>query len=297
MTALVSVVIPCYKQAHFLTDAVQSVLEQDYLQKEIVVVNDGSPDNTAEVAAAFGSSILYLEQENRGLPGARNTGIRAAHGEYVAFLDSDDLLLPESLSIRAAFLAAHLDTALVCSDARFFDESGSLGLLSDRALRPSNPANFRWETVEYCALPSTVMARRSSLDQVGLFDEEMRTGGEDWPLWVRMSLYFNLAYLDQPLMLYRRHGGNATENLGRVNASNRLAVRKIVNARYFNEYPAHFRARLLFYRFAAAWHTESRSVALSYFWRALKTDPTQFPYGLRVIAQGIGRTTGRLWKR
>jgi glycosyltransferase involved in cell wall biosynthesis len=297
MTALVTVVIPCYKQAHFLTEAVQSVLEQDYPEKEVVVVNDGSPDDTAEVAAALGSSILYLEQENRGLPGARNTGIRAAHGEYVAFLDSDDLLLPESLSTRAAFLAAHPDTALVCSDARFFDESGSLGLLSDRASRPAHPANFRWETVEFCALPSTVMARRSSLDRVGLFDEELRTGGEDWPLWVRMSLYFNLAYLARPLMLYRRHSGNATENLGRVNASNRMAVTKIVNAAYFDEYPAHFRARLLFYRFAAAWHAEPRAAALSYFWRALKTDPTQFPYGLRVIAQGIGRTTGRLWKR
>jgi glycosyltransferase involved in cell wall biosynthesis len=94
---LVTVVIPCYNQAHFLGEAIESVLEQTYPHYEIVVVDDGATDNTSEVASRYPGKVRLIRQENRGLSGARNTGIRHSEGEYMVFLDADDRLLPEAL--------------------------------------------------------------------------------------------------------------------------------------------------------------------------------------------------------
>jgi len=284
---MVSIIIPCYNQAHFLAEAVQSALDQDYPCKEVIVVNDGSPDNTREIAASFGEQITYIEQENRGLSGARNTGIKAAKGNYIAFLDSDDVYLPTCLATEATFLNAHPDTALVCSDAVLFNEDGELGLKSACSGQPKSPHNFRWETVAYCPTPSTVMMRRSCFEKVGLFDETLKNAAEDWLMWVQMSLYFNMAYFERPLIRYRVHGKNATLNVERINRGNRYAVDKVVRSLNFAQYPAHFRAKLLFYRFAAAWHVEPKTQALHYFLRAIFTDITQLPYGLQVIRQGV----------
>src|SRR5215210_2105808 len=95
-TPLVSVIIPCYNQAHFLGEAIESVLGQSYPNFEIVVVDDGSPDDTAEVAARY-PEVRYICQDNQGLSAARNTGLGQSEGEYVVFLDADDRLLPEAL--------------------------------------------------------------------------------------------------------------------------------------------------------------------------------------------------------
>ena len=296
MSALASVIIPCYNQGRFLAEAIQSVIEQDYPAKEIIVVNDGSPDNTQQVAAAFGNVIAYIEQENRGLSGARNTGIRAAHGDYIAMLDSDDKYLPGFLSTQVGLLEANPDTGMVCSNAALFNENGNLGLWSDVMGRPRNPRNFRWETVTYCPPSCTVVLRRSCFGLVGLFDETLKNAAEDWLMWVQLSLYIDMAYHDKPTALIRRHGQNATRNLEQMAAGNRYAVTKVVNSLQFKQYPARFRARLLFYRFAASWRAESKTAAAGYFLRALTTAPIELPYGCKVIQQGLTNTLRRRGK-
>jgi glycosyltransferase involved in cell wall biosynthesis len=293
MATLVSVIIPCYNQAHFLKDAIESVLQQDYPNKEIVVVNDGSPDNTRQVAASFGDALVYLEQENRGLSGARNAGIRASHGGHIALLDCDDTLMPGSLSVRAGFLSEHPEIGMVCSDAWLFDGSRTLGLKSRRYGRPKHPHNFRWDTVEYCATPSSAMLRRICFERVGYFDEALKIAAEDWLMWVKLSLHFNLAYLDQPLIRYRLHDQNATRQFDKVHAHNRYAVAAIVGAPFFSHYPAHFRARLFYFRCATAWRTEPKGEALRYFLRAIAADPFQIPYGVEVLRQGLANHLSR----
>jgi glycosyltransferase involved in cell wall biosynthesis len=186
MSALVSIIIPCYNQGQFLAEAIQSAIDQDYEQKEITVVNDGSTDSTKEVAESFIHSITYIEQENKGVSSARNVAIEIANGEYVAFLDSDDVLLPGSITKRIAYLENHPDIYLICSDSIFFNESGSLGLRSQLLNRPKNIDNFRWETVDYNATLSTVMLRRFCLEKAGPFEESIQNA-EDWLMWVRMS--------------------------------------------------------------------------------------------------------------
>lgn len=287
MTTPVSIVIPCYNQARYLAEAIESVLNQSYLDKEIIVVNDGSPDNTREVVALFGDAIVSIEQENRGLSGARNTGIRAARGEYIALLDSDDVCLPGRLATQAAYLDSHPQVGMVASDALLYDGTRLLGLKSTDSGKPACPEDFRYETVSYCPTPSTALIRRECFDDIGYFDERLRRAGEDWLFAVRLSLRYALAYVPMPLILYRIHSESATSKLDLLNAENRRAADAAITWERFPGYPAHFRAKLLFYRFATAWRVEPKPAALRYFVRAVLTDPRQLPYGYQVIRQGL----------
>jgi glycosyltransferase involved in cell wall biosynthesis len=294
----VSVVIPTLNRARLLAEAIGSVLAQDYSAKEIVVVDDGSTDDTAAVVARLAQStpvpITFVQLEHQWIVRARNAGIRAARGGYIAFLDSDDRLLPGSLTARAAYLDQHANVGLVCSDAEVINAAGEVvGLKSVLTGKPRYRNNFRWETVEYYATTSTVMARRECLEAVGLFDERITRSAEDWHLWVRLAGRYDLAYLDQPLAAYRVHAGNDSRAHDEINRANRLAAALVVEAPEFASYPPSFRAKLLFYRFATAWRVEPKPVALRYFARAVAADPRQWRYGARVIRQGLRH----LWQR
>jgi glycosyltransferase involved in cell wall biosynthesis len=214
---IISVVIPCYQQAQFLAEAVQCALDPNYPTKEVVVVNDGSPDDTREVAARFGERIVYVEQANKGLSGARNAGIRAAHGEYVALLDSDDICLPGRLATQAAILQERPDVGMVAIDALLYDGQQVIGPKSAVSGQPKHPTDFRWETVEYCATPSTALIRRECFAAIGYFNERVRgrvgSGGEDWLLFVQLSLRYALVYQTFPTILYRLHPHSGTRNL------------------------------------------------------------------------------------
>jgi glycosyltransferase involved in cell wall biosynthesis len=286
MSSSVSIIIPCYNQGQFLAEAIQSAIDQDYQQKEIIVVNDGSTDNTKEVAAKFLQAIKYVEQENQGVSSARNAAIRCSNGDYIAFLDSDDVLLPGSIRKRVGHLESHPEISLICSDSIFFNESGPLGLRSELLGKPKNPENFRWETVDYNATISSAMVHQSCLDKVGFFEESIRIS-EDWLMFVKLSLHFNMAYMNEPLIKYRLHKDNLSKAIGLNNVGHRIAISQLINAPYFDDYPAHFRAQLLFLRFASAWRFEPKQVAYNSFLRAVKTDPTQMSFGLKVIFRGI----------
>jgi glycosyltransferase involved in cell wall biosynthesis len=297
MSNLISTVIICYNQAHFLAEAIQSVIDQDYTKKEIIVVNDGSIDNTREVAHSFGDSVRYFEQENSGVAIARNRGIKESTGEYISLLDSDDIYMPPFLSTLASYLDNNPDVGLICSDALFFDREGTIGLRSKIVNKPKCKENFRWETVEFIAYPSTVMFRRSCLEKTGLFEEGLsKIGANDWLMWVKMSLYFDLVYIDKPLSKYRIHDSNVSRS-EQINHSMRKACAFVVNAPFFMEYPPHYRSKLLFFRFATAWHEGPKLLALHYLSEALRTDPSQLPFGLKVILKGVRRTVHRTCKR
>lgn len=292
----VSVVIPCYNQGQFLAEAIRSALEQDYPNKEIIVINDGSTDNTREVVNRYRDKIVYIEQPNKGAAAARNEGIRAAKGEYIAFLDADDVCLPGRLSLEAEVLNQRPDAGLVASDAYLINATGEfVGLKSSISGAPRHPQDFRWETVEYCATTSTVMARKRCFDVAGYFDERFkRGGGEDWLAWVRIAHDFSMVYLNKPTVGYRIHTLNVTRDSEFIDQQNRLAAHLAVTWECFPTYPAHFRAKLLYYRFATAWRVEPKGIALCYLIAALNTDPYQLSYGLRVIGRGIRNTLRRL---
>lgn len=288
----VSVIIPTFNHAQYLGEAIESVISQDYPDKEVIVVNDGSTDNTKEVSSRYREKIICIEQPNGGCASARNAGLNVATGEYIAFLDSDDSLLPGSLLIRAQHLDDNPDVGFVCGDVIEVSGEREQGLKSLRIKPPKKPENFRWETIEYCATSSSVMARRTYFETVGNFEPILRQG-QDWHMWVRLALHTNMVYLPVPLTRYRIHQSNVTLDVDRVNHYNRIASRLIVDASYFKDYPACFQAKALYYRFATSWRTEPKHRAFSFLLRALVTDPKQVPFGLYVMKLGITKASAR----
>ena len=198
----VSVVIPCYKQAHFLPDALQSVLEQSFPAREIIVVDDGSPDGVADVVQQF-PGVQSIRQRNRGLAAARNAGLRASHGEYVVFLDADDRLLPNHLETGLRGFDHQPSAALVIGDYRYFGAEGlehqhNCGETSDmyaRILRGGFPGSVH-----------TVMVRRAILDKVGAFRTSLRSA-EDHDLWLRIARCAPVYCHHELVAEYRRYEG------------------------------------------------------------------------------------------
>jgi glycosyltransferase involved in cell wall biosynthesis len=209
----VSVIIPTYNRADMVGDAIQSVLDQTYSDWELIVVDDGSTDNTGDVVARYEDErIRHIHQANRKLPGARNTGIRAAHGELIAFLDSDDLFLPRKLAQQVAFLDAHPEVGLVAGGHVEVDRQ--LRLLREVAPWHSQTGLGLADWLYSCPfVPSAVLVQRAWPEKVGLFDETMRYV-EDWDLWLRLAAAgCQMAWLHDLVCAYRFHGSNMVRDV------------------------------------------------------------------------------------
>jgi len=210
---VVSVIIPCYNQAHFLGDAIESVLAQSYPSFEIIVIDDGSPDNTAEVAARY-PGVRYVQQTNQGLSAARNTGIRESRGEYLVFLDADDRLLPHALRDGLACFHDHQEAAFVSGHHRYINRDGSL-----RNEYPPTPIDDHPYVAllkrNYIGMHATVMYTRMVFDEVGTFDTTLKSC-EDYDLYLRIARRFAIYHHPHLAAEYRWHSANMTNNSGRM---------------------------------------------------------------------------------
>jgi len=209
----VSVIIPAYNAAGFISETLQSVFAQTYRDFEIIVVNDGSPDTAAleAVLRPFADRLVYLPQENRGVSAARNTGIRAARGRYVAFLDSDDLWEPEFLAAQMGMLERDPSLDLVYADGLIFGDTRESGRTFMELFPSQGEVSFESLLLRRCTpLTSTVVVRREAVLEVGAFDESIRTS-EDHDLWLRLAVAGkHLSYQRQVLTRYRRRQGSMT---------------------------------------------------------------------------------------
>jgi len=204
---LVTVVIPTYNRAHLVTEAIESALGQTYPNLEIIVVNDGSSDETERVVTeGYGDRVTYVRQENRGLAGARNTGIRAGHGDYFAFHDDDDLWVSSKLEKQLAQLQAHPECALAyCACLEADTEGRSTGRLYLHSGKGRTGDNLGLLLKRTGILPSSVVVPKWCLERIGLFDEQLRVC-EDTDFFLRVYLRHPAAYLREPLVLMRTHG-------------------------------------------------------------------------------------------
>lgn len=209
---LVSIIIPAYNAARTLEETVQSALSQTMSDFEIIIVDDGSSDNTSEVARSIKDErIRVLTQPNGGVAAARNTGIRAAVGKYVALLDSDDLWVAHKLERQLEVLEADETVHAVQSGATFVNDS--LEVISVRLCFPTK--NALLETLLFQNLPnnmSTLVLARHKFDEMGYFDTELEIL-EEWDMAIKVARYCNLVSLEEPLSLYRVHPGNRSRNL------------------------------------------------------------------------------------
>ncbi|MFQ5700789.1 MAG: glycosyltransferase family 2 protein [Acidobacteriota bacterium] len=211
----VSVIIPTFNREAVLREAIESVLEQTYTDLEVLVVDDGSTDGTRRmVGERFRDAprVRYLLMENEGQAAARNRGIRESRGELIAFLDSDDLWLPEKLTLQVDRLDRTPGAGMV-----FCDRIGEAG--KDRATTRFQQKGFKGDTSLRGILENgfpfatpSVVVRRKVLEEVGAFDDSF-TVAEDWDLWIRVLAHSTATYVDKPLVVVRRRSDSISQSL------------------------------------------------------------------------------------
>jgi glycosyltransferase involved in cell wall biosynthesis len=208
---LVSVIIPAYNSASYVAQAVDIALAQSYAPLEIIVVDDGSSDNTAEVLKPYEERIQFVQQANHGPAHARNTAIRRARGELLAFLDADDQWLPEKLALQVPHFLGNPKVGVVHSDWVVLDMETGQRRPSTRPHHLGVGNCYRRLFDDIYVNTPTAVVRRECLERVGMFDEELRVY-EDYDLMIRIARHYEFAYLAQPLLIYRKHPHNTTRN-------------------------------------------------------------------------------------
>jgi glycosyltransferase involved in cell wall biosynthesis len=199
---LVSVIIPCYNQANYLPEAINSALGQTHRPIEVVVVDDGSPDNVVGVVASY-PDVRCIRQQNRGRSHARNAGFRASRGEYVVFLDADDRLTPNAIEAHLRCFSTHPDAGFVVGD---IDQIASDGTYIYSPRWPALEANFYEELLKVNHVANTigVMFRRSLFDTLGGFADDLHAA-EDYELLLRAARISQSAHHSTAVAHYRRH--------------------------------------------------------------------------------------------
>ena len=239
---LVSVVMPSYNTARYIQEAIESVLAQDYPHKELIIIDDGSTDGTPDLVRGYGDRVTLITQQNQGSAVARNAGLQAARGEYIAFLDSDDVWLPGKLSAQVQHLERHPEIGMVFARWQVWKPDGNGRFPPMQEAAPTtapNPATppgivpdrsgWLYNRLLFSSLlhTITVMARRSLVDAVGPFDTELKRG-QDYDYWLRASRLTEIQQLDRVLALYRLHGEGCVRRWPQVNYE-RVVVEKAVS--------------------------------------------------------------------
>ncbi len=208
----VSVIIPAYNSEKYIARTIQSVLAQSFTDYEIIVIDDGSTDNTKEIIAQFGNRVQYLAQQNKGPSVARNLGIEKSSGQYLAFLDHDDVFLKDKLLIQSRVLDNEPDVGLVTGWLKFIDDEGTP--LSNQ-MSPSNDYFTLRDflNTDPILTPSLPMVRRSVLDQIGVFDTEFWYTS-DYEMWVRIAAHgWKVKCVQDFILNYRIHPRNLSKSM------------------------------------------------------------------------------------
>ncbi len=221
----VSIIIPCYNYARFLGAALDSVLAQTYPSMEVIVIDDGSPDNTGEVAATYGDSIRYIRQENQGLSVSRNNGIQLASHDFIALLDADDEWEPTFLeSLMAKMLSLPDSFGLVaCLDYKIGADGEPI--LDRRRDSLTGEVTNRDLLLKNRFFPGAVVVRKALFAEVGGFDPALRSS-EDRDMWIRLSSVCRLWIIPDKLIRVRKHGSNMSGHGARMRENKKKVLAK-----------------------------------------------------------------------
>lgn len=238
---LVSVIIPAWNAEAWIVETLSSVIKQTWKPLEIIVIDDGSTDSTGTLIQGNFPSVRYIRQENKGQAAARNRGVAESKGRFLAFLDSDDLWMPEKIEAQIELIQERADISLVfCDYESFGNGSGQPGFERGPVLKTLHLKALRengWliETTDlfspmlmdmYCQIPSTWLTTRVFFDNIGGFDEELRSGGEDWLLALKLARNGRLAFDSRRLVMRREHNDSHSkchnESIGMAEATSKL---------------------------------------------------------------------------
>ena len=280
--AKVSIITSTYNNVTYISQAIESVLAQTYDNWEMLIVDDGSSDGTEDVVTRFNDSrIHYFTLEHSGIPAVpRNIGIEHSTGEFIAFLDADDMWLPQKLEKQVAYLKANPKIALVYGLAKTFGfisrviymNSGHSGKIFNKLIE----ANF---------IPClTVILRSSVLKEVGGFDEDEEIKfAEDWELWLKIAHKYNIGFVPEVLGCYRMHEAGHSHDERHIQRSAKV-IDKIIKKGWISEKKVPFiKAQLQFNQTLKILQQENKKKLLELFWYAFKELPT-FSQKVKAIA-------------
>ncbi|MBW4641973.1 MAG: glycosyltransferase family 2 protein [Goleter apudmare HA4340-LM2] len=222
----ISVLIPAYNAMNYLPETMKNVLSQTFTDFEVIVVNDGSLDETEQwISQIKDPRVRLINQENQGLAGARNTGIFHATGEYITFLDADDLWEPTKLEKQLHVLEENPEVALVYTWVAYIDETGKP---TGRVFKNQAEGDVWQKLTEHNIVEcgSVAMVRRSCFETVGLFDRNLGSYLEDWDMWLRMASCYAFKVVKEPLVYYRQCSSSASRNWEAMARSFEIVIEK-----------------------------------------------------------------------
>jgi glycosyltransferase involved in cell wall biosynthesis len=213
---MVSVIMPAYNSEKTITESIKSVLCQTYKFWELIIINDGSTDNTENLIKSFNDNrIIYIYQNNKGVSAARNLGLTLSTGSYIGFLDSDDIWESNKLEIQINYFKNNNEISMIHTDFMTFKDSID-HCKYKKYIEPYNNINtyFYRLLINDIIVTSSVILKKEVYDKVGLFDNSFY-GVEDWDYWIRVSKNFNISYIDNCLTYYRENEAGISKNLKR----------------------------------------------------------------------------------
>lgn len=274
VTPLVSIIMPTYNREKYLPFAIDSVITQTFNNFEMIIVDDGSSDNTKQLIEQYKNDkrIRYFYQENQGQSVARNVGLKQANGKYICFLDSDDLFMPEKLAKQVAFLENNPEIAITHSDEELIDENGHV--FSTYNMERYSGILYEKLLIDNCISITTAMVRRECFEELGMFDETVKVA-DDYELWLRFSTKYKFHYEAQYFAKYRVMKNQlSSDKTARFNSNKRI----IEN--FFTQFPDLINTRKQNYfrcRLYTRWGNETAATsdlnsALHHYVTALKHD-------------------------
>lgn len=285
--SLVSVIIPAYNAERYLKEAVSSVLNQTYQNIEVILVNDGSVDKTEEIAQTFkklDDRVRYISVKNGGVAAARNLGINQSKGEYVAFLDADDALMPENIAEKINLYLQKPEVGLVHTDMAIIDE---MGKCTGQVLKGKEGFILNelllWE--ETCIpAPSSILVPRCVLEEIGGFDIELSTAA-DQEFFFRLANKYPVARVARPLGLYRVHGENMHQNIALMEKDHILAYKKASAYHLFTSWKQKKKAfSNLYFILAGSWWVACRNKPKTFYFLTRSFFNNPFSIG-RILAK------------
>jgi len=221
----ISVVMPAYNYGRFIRDAIDSVLAQTYAAHEIIVVDDGSTDDTQQVLAEYGDRIRVITQTNQGVSAARNAGIAAARGEYIAFLDSDDIMRARKLECDVARFERDPGLGLVHCGAESFDNTGRTISVSLTGMEGWIAPDLLALDREVIAAPGSIAVPKRVAEEIGGFDVRLQPS-EDWDFCYRIAVRYRAGFVPEVLVRYRLHGSGIHLNVPKMEEGMLMALGK-----------------------------------------------------------------------
>ncbi|MCH8124942.1 glycosyltransferase [candidate division KSB1 bacterium] len=222
----VSVIVPTYNREHFLQECIESVLSQTFKDFELIVVDDGSTDQTEDILKQYEGKLHYKKQEQKGPSSARNTGIQYSAGEWICFLDSDDLWLPGKLAAQMKFFAETRDIKVCYTEEIWYRKNNRV----NPAKKHQKYSGWIYQKMlPLCIIsPSSVMIHHSVLDLIGTFDEEL-PACEDYDLWLRIGAGYPIYLLQEQLIIKRNgHSGQQSQKYWGMDRFRILSLVKIM---------------------------------------------------------------------